>query len=309
MRALLANRPPAMSDGSCLMRANSGRAPGELAPGPSVTAAPKTASAKSKTETDEATAEGEAEAFPWLPPELVTHVFCHLPIQAMPDGSLVCHAWRTAGAADDVWKAALRRRWDFTSLDTFGARFDSWCAVFHALRQLRPYNLHLLSEEARNALTDGALISLHALELPVRRFLLGLAMGGVFPTADGIWTYYEEGATPIHYRHKLSEAEAAELEAYDAAKVRLGGRWEWSCDRSEWYESSTTIITRGVFSSEGEWGLVEANLEVVNYLHEFPLVPLVRRECAFDAMDPHLETVGSCDASGACIPTRSSNPD
>ena len=231
----------------------------------------------------------EPEILPELPPELIVVVLTHLPIRAMGTASLVCRAYCTAAKVDDVWKSLLQRRWALGSLDAFGARFGSWRALFHALRQLKPSLLHSVSSSSA-ALRDGALISVHGLEPPACRFLVGVAMGGLFPTADGLFTHHEEGTSPIHYRHSLSAAEWAALDEHDASRVRLGGFWEWSCDRTEWFPCSTASITRGLFSATfGEWELSESNLEIVGYLHDWPVVPLVLRECALtpntDAID------------------------
>ena len=222
----------------------------------------------------------EPEVMPELPSELIVVVLLHLPIRAMRTASLVCRAYCTAARVDDVWKSVLQRRWSLDSLDAFGAKFGSWNALFHALRQLKPTRLNNLSSASRAALRDGALISVHGLEPPACCFLVGVAMGGLFPTADGLFTHHEDGASPIHYRHSLSAAESAALDEYDASRVRLGGSWEWSCDRAEWFPCSTTSITRGVFSAAGEWDLADSNLEIVDYLHDWPVVPLVLRECA-----------------------------
>ena len=65
---------------------------------------------------------------------------------------------------------------------------------------------------------------------------------------------------------------------FEASELRIGGAWQWSPDRVEWFPSSTLSISRGVFASSGEWQLVETNEEIVNYLDAHPVVPLVRRE-------------------------------
>ena len=245
----------------------------------------------------------EPKVMPELPPELVVVVLMHLPIRAMRTASLICRAFCTAARVDDVWKSVLQRRWAIGSLDAFGARFGSWNALFHALRQLKPSCLHNLSSASRAALRDGALISVHGLEPPACRFLVGVAMGGLFPTADGLFTHHEKGASPIHYRHSLSAAEWAALDEYDASRVRLGGSWEWSCDRAEWFPCSTTSITRGVFSTAGEWDLADSNLEIVGYLNDWPVVPLVLRECATSMYIPpmYIASVDDTDDAFWCM--------
>ena len=53
-------------------------------------------------------------------------------------------------------------------------------------------------------------------------------------------------------RHDLGEDE---LCAFEASGLRLGGSWQWSPDRVEWFPSSTLSISRGVFSLSEEWQL------------------------------------------------------
>jgi hypothetical protein len=185
-------------------------------------------------------------ALPELPPELVTSIMTFIPIAAIPQAALVATNWAVAARSEAVWLAVLRRRWDITSLDCFGARFPSWRSLFVALSTLPPPREDTLSNEERDQLASGEMIELHALSRPARLFLLGIARDGFFPTADGLFTYHEEGATPVHYRHTLSDACA--LEEYERGALRLGGEWEWSCDRLEWLPTSTTHISRG------QWG-------------------------------------------------------
>ena len=80
-----------------------------------------------------------------------------------------------------------------------------------------------------------------------------------------------------------------ELCAFEASDLRLGGAWQWSPDRVEWFPSSTLSISRGVFSLAGEWQLVETNEEIVSFLDRHPVVPLLRREVGFSiGADEHL---------------------
>lgn len=175
----------------------------------------------------EATASDAAE-FPSLPFEVVVLIVERLPARSIGAVGLgLCHEWAAAARSEHVWAAVVRRRWPDVSLDHFGARFGGWRHLFDTLLTVRPPCE--LSESDRHSLRDGALIELHALGAAARRFVQGVAQSGFVsrtlvepsppslpsatcadttrglrtrsqvPTADGIFTYHEEGATPIHY--------------------------------------------------------------------------------------------------------------
>ena len=162
--------------------------------------------------------------FPSLPFEVVMLVVECLPAQAIGAVALgLCHEWAAAARSVNVWATVVRRRWPAVTLEHLGARFSGWRHLFHSLLALRPPCE--LSEADRHSLQDGALIELHALGAAARRFVQSVAQSGFVrrslverhrllllrscadilsaraqvPTADGLFTYHEEGATPIHY--------------------------------------------------------------------------------------------------------------
>ena len=59
----------------------------------------------------------------------------------------------------------------------------------------------------------------------------------------------------------------------------LGGEWEWSVDRVEFFATSTTVVERGLFAQQrGDWQIADANEEIVTFLHHIPLVPFFVKE-------------------------------
>eukprot|EP00966_Prymnesium_polylepis_P245997 5690267-Prymnesium_polylepis.1 len=96
-----------------------------------------------------------------------------------------------------------------------------------------------------------------------------------------------QGATPVHYRHALL---GDPLHPFEHEALRIGGEWQWSCDRREWFPTSSTHISRGIFAV-ADWTLVEANCELVTFLDRWPLVPLVRRELGLNSPQEGEHTV------------------
>jgi hypothetical protein len=68
---------------------------------------------------------------------------------------------------------------------------------------------------------------------------------------------------------------------YHPHELRVGGCWQWSCDRLEWFGTEQLSPSRGCFGVG--WQLVNTNREIVSFLHQWPLMPLVRRESAYYA--------------------------
>ena len=141
------------------------------------------------------------------------------------------------------------------------------------------------------------------------------------PSDDGVFTYHGLGLTPIHYRHSAAKPWDIEQPAaqgggdnedadgsgnlntnYVSAGtrwedglcggrtrvIRLGGVWEWSPDRVEWFSTSSVDITRGVFARGGSWKLGDANREIVHYLNIWPIQPFWRTSL-------HVEVAGGID--------------
>ena len=312
------------------------------------------------------------QGIPSLAEELLVVIVSHLPIRAIARvASRLSREWARATRAQAVWAAVLHRRWGWTSLEDFGARFPGgWRQLFHVVRTLQPllanelldrwfyqgshkasprlcdvYDPRVVADpgvdtdadivltvrnldtgktctlvdaqaELRNpravttlkqrrqprfpsprAESEACVRALAILTGAARRFLLGIGQGGFFPTHDGIFTYHEEAATPVHYRHRaLAETRASHIRDLDSGQVRaleeplldyhphelrVGGCWQWSCDRLEWFGTEQLSPSRGCFGVG--WQLVNTNREIVSFLHQWPLMPLVRRESAYYA--------------------------
>ena len=352
----------------------------------SATAAPGTSAAAATDSCkecmdDDSDAALAHQGFPSLAEELLVVIVSHLPIHAIARvASRLSCEWARATRSQAVWAAVLHRRWGWTSLEDFGARFPGgWRQLFHVVRTLQPLRANELLDrwfyqgthkasprlcdvydpravadpgvgdstwrlsadidadivltvrnldtgktctlvdsqaELRNpravttltqrrqprfpsprAESEACVRALAILTGAARRFLLGIGQGGFFPTHDGIFTYHEEAATPVHYRHRaLAETRASPMRDLDSGQVmdleeplldyhphelRVGGGWEWSCDRIEWFGTEALSPSRGCFGVG--WQLVNTNREIVSFLHQWPLMPLVRRESAYYA--------------------------
>lgn len=199
-------------------------------------------------------------AIPSLPSEVVQLIVSHTPVVSLKRVLGVSRDWAAAARSDFLWLAILRRRWpSFTP----SGRFATAELAFHALRNL--------GENRGVSWPAGAMLNVGSLRSgAAQRFLLGL-INGFMPAADGCFTYHEASSTPIHYRMAPDYEE-----------------WQWSPDRCEWFSTASTEISRGVFAIGGEWTLVDANEEIVEFLESWPLQPLftrpfrVNHQCPYD---------------------------
>jgi hypothetical protein len=185
-------------------------------------------------------------SIPTLPAEVVLLIVCECPIVSLPSVLCVSHDFAAASRSESLWLGLVRRRWpDFTLGDC--PRLSSAREVFMALYKTKCPGVTVISSLARStsAWPPAMVLQLDAVwQESTRRFLCGLMLG-FMPTSDGWFTYHERGATPIHYR-------------WDC----LHERWFWSPDRVEHFMTSTTMLSRGVFASGGQWELAGPNQEV-----------------------------------------------
>jgi len=197
----------------------------------------------------------------------VTAVVTFLPLQELASSSAVCRSWCSATRDDGLWESVVGRQWLFAGPGTLGVHLPGgWREICRCFCTLKLFEWQPLPNvDQQTALANMA--------QPARRFLFGIAHGYV-PTSDGLFTYHGHGATPIHYRHN---AEGDPDMCHWGCSLRLGGTWTWSADREVWFATDSCDITSGTFGSGG-WRLVADNMDIVNFLHRWPLIPLIAAE-------------------------------
>ena len=128
-----------------------------------------------------------------LPCELVAVVLKFVPIRHLAAAARVCKDWAAALEADFLWRAVVYRRFDLSpTFDCFGAvRPKNWRDAFKLL----------VSGANRSNDRDLSMIDQECTYEEVQNFLKGIIRGYV-PTADGLFTFQQESATPVHYRWK-----------------------------------------------------------------------------------------------------------
>ena len=221
-----------------------------------------------------------------LPSELVREVLLSIQISDLCAAFGVAKDWAAASKDDDFWLQVLQRRWPNFTLDAV-----NWPSARRAMVALKSWHMPLDEEDlvmrrrVRHDPRTALHFSIHSDQ--ARDFVSGLA-SGFMPRASGIFTFHGEGLTPIHYRHIPADGGCGAHDDDDdespmctrsgrpAQRLRMGGRWQWSPDACEWFETSCVRITRGLFAAGGAWDLAEANVEIVEYLHAWPLVPFWR---------------------------------
>ena len=213
--------------------------------------------------------------FPSLPPEIALLIVCRCPVSSLRCALSVARDWAAAASYDELWLVILQRRWPEFRLQADG-RFTSAKSAFHCLRLLG--DDAKLYDETRNDSPAPCNHAMRRYTQPIRfpneyprklsamnsktalRFVDGM-INGYMPASDGCFTYHEEGATPIHYRHSCNDT------TFEEGYVL--GAWQWSPDRVEWFSCSTLEISRGAFADIG-FKLVDATAEIVEFLAAFP---------------------------------------
>jgi len=196
--------------------------------------------------------------------EIMVRALANLHRGSLAQAIAVCRAWRIVGDSDDLWSAVVMCQWRF-SQKALSVRFSGgWreiCQTFCKKGTASLASWFSLHEEQQSVLEQ--------MSTSAQILLSGLAHGYV-PTSDGLFTYHCPGATPVHYRHSVGEV----FDSSAAGGLRVGGVWNWSPDRVTWFPTTTCDISRGLLGSSG-WQLVSDNLQIVNFLNCWPLLPLI----------------------------------
>lgn len=212
---------------------------------------------------------------PWLAmelplkliPELVTSVANFLSLWGISKTSSVCRSWRQSVLDERLWTAVFHRQWSIQDPQLLGAHFsEGWQQICRAFCTVKAHCWQPKPDAEQSA-------TLGLMSKQAQRFLFGIAHGYV-PTSDGLFTFHAHGATPIHYRHTASRASTTPFQHHCTSGLRLSGTWLWSADREFWFATSTCDISQGCFA-RGGWRLVADNMDIVNFLDRWPLVPML----------------------------------
>jgi hypothetical protein len=204
------------------------------------------------------------DAAPTLLSDAVTAVAIYLPLDDVPSLLSVSSAWYDAVCHNELWSKIIQRQWVHVTPASFGVKFGGYRQICQAMCTLRPLQWQLPHDK------------LSHMSEPAQRFLFGIAHGYV-PTADGLFTYHCHGAMPIHFRHCAEET--PRLPVLGGQGLRVGGSWMWSPDRKTWFRTDTCTITQGRLVFE-RCELEPDNVHIIQFLQEWPLVPLVVSQMA-----------------------------